>query len=539
MPSAPRPELAGSRAILLGTSEFHESLPDVPAALNSLHMMRELLTGPLCGWPADQVETLANQTAADGPMYKLNALFKETPGVLLVYYVGHGLPTHAGGLCLALSDTRNVPDTLTHADLQLDWLQRTMGSSGAALKILILDCCFSGIATGLLSAALPITPRRGVYTLTASHALENARYETEGDRPLTQFTKALAAVVNEGVPGAPETLTFHDIVPVLRRRLLAAFMPDPQARAEGDAHMFGFARNAAPVGPVRDLPGEVSQLRTEVEQLRDEVALLRRELRRAQPVAGEQGQVATGQSGPLSPPADRTDLKIVVIGGFGAGKTTFISAVSDIPPLATEARMTTAGAGEDDLFGMPDKTTLTTGRDYGRVDLPADLRLHLFAPPGATRYWSFWDDLVAGAHAAVVLLDVRRLADSFASLDYAERRGLPFVVAVNAFDGRQRYSLEQVREALDVPVGVPMLACDARVRTDVRQVLVESLEAALKSATARLAYPSPGPRTGGLMLARTFSPRKFSPRKEDGPDAPSSSAPQRAPSVVLEGVSSS
>ncbi|MEU1133946.1 ATP/GTP-binding protein [Streptomyces sp. NPDC005900] len=164
--------------------------------------------------------------------------------------------------------------------------------------------------------------------------------------------------------------------------------------------------------------------------------------------------------------------KIVVAGGFGVGKTTLVTAVSEITPLQTEALMTQASADTDDLSGTPDKTTTTVAMDFGRITLDDDLVLYLFGTPGQQRFWFMWDDLVRGAIGAVVLADTRRLSDCFPALDYFESCGLPYIVAVNHFDGSERFEPADVREALTVPPHIPVLIMDARQRISVIESLL-------------------------------------------------------------------
>jgi signal recognition particle receptor subunit beta len=168
-----------------------------------------------------------------------------------------------------------------------------------------------------------------------------------------------------------------------------------------------------------------------------------------------------------------------VAGGFGVGKTTFVGSVSEIVPLTTEAVMTDASVGVDDLEAVPAKESTTVAMDFGRISLEADLILYLFGTPGQHRFWFMWDDLVRGAIGAVVLVDTRRLADSFAAVDFFEDRGLPYIVAINAFDGTVRHREEQVREAMALGAELPVVVCDARERDSVKNTLIRLVQHAM------------------------------------------------------------
>ncbi|MFS8095612.1 ATP/GTP-binding protein [Lentzea alba] len=167
-----------------------------------------------------------------------------------------------------------------------------------------------------------------------------------------------------------------------------------------------------------------------------------------------------------------TAVKIVIAGGFGTGKTTMVASVSEIEPLRTEELLTEAGVHVDDLAGIEGKDTTTVALDFGRITINTKVVLYLFGTPGQNRFWFMWDELATGAIGAVVLVDTRRLDSSFPSIDFFEHRGIPFVVAVNCFDGAQLYTVDEVRHALDLDDAIPVVLCDARDRESSKSVLV-------------------------------------------------------------------
>lgn len=184
-----------------------------------------------------------------------------------------------------------------------------------------------------------------------------------------------------------------------------------------------------------------------------------------------------------------TAVKIVIAGGFGVGKTTMVGTVSETRPLRTEEMLTDKSVGVDDISGVERKDTTTVAMDFGRITMKEDYVLYLFGTPGQDRFWFVWDELTIGALGAVVLADTRRLADCFPSVDYFERARLPFIVAVNCFENARRYSLDEVRLALDLDPDVPVMLCDARQRQSSKEVLVALIEHVKRQGRTRRPEP--------------------------------------------------
>lgn len=356
------------------------------------------------------------------------------------------------------------------------------------------------------SRLLPDTSSGELAELLVSGLLEQIPAPALSDRDLRfRFRDAASALLRRGITADQEWDIFEAVSDYLEQEAgpgnsILALVADPQGASTVDAALAPFAAFGRAValrlGLLSGESGDFSVEGAEVDRGTEE---------------GNPGTV-TAEAYPPAGESRVIRVKVVIAGGFGAGKTTFIGSTSEIEPVTSEAMISAASTDIDDLSGVLDKTTMTAALDFGRVTLEPDLVVHAFGVPGVHRMWYLWDDLIQGAIGAVVLVDTRRVADSFPGIDYFEASGLPFIIAVNGFHGQFSHRPGDVRDALSISSSVPVIPCDARNRESAKAILVALIEHALslsaredseQARLARRAVPGgPAPGDGPALCYR-------------------------------------
>jgi signal recognition particle receptor subunit beta len=356
------------------------------------------------------------------------------------------------------------------------------------------------------SRLLPDTSSGELAELLVSGLLEQVPAPALSDRDLRfRFRDAASALLRRGITADQEWDIFEAVSDYLEQKAgpgnsILALVADPQGSSTVDATLAPFAAFgraiALRLGLLSGESGNFSVEGAEVDRGTEE----------------EKPGTVTAETYPPTGEFRVTRIKVVIAGGYGAGKSEFIFRTSEILPVTSEALISVASTGIDDLSHVPDKHTMTAALDFGRVTLERDLVVHAFGTPGVHRMWYLWDDLIQGAIGAVVLADTRRLADSFPAVDYFEATGLPFIIAVNGFHGQFGHRLDVVRDALSIPSSVPVIQCDARNRESAKATLVALIEHALslsaredseQARLARRAVPGgPAPGEGPALCYR-------------------------------------